>query len=436
MKPKIDNITEDDNNKFNNNEIIDGGETLDDSFTPFTAAASDIVDVQTDELSFSDNNPGGQSIQNGATGSKSFDYEQQKLSSHSTTDTMDYNITSETASDDRVDQRKSGRMVDAPVETIKDVLVSCGRIALTGCKEVVFDIAAIPRELSAGHRGHTVGSMTPRNQEKTYYEAYPWQGKLFHRSSPPSLLVSAPVAHIELLKPEHVPSRDDTTGSQPVSILQGVVHRIDVAFDSREDEVRNGYLYLSVDPPPTRTKSAFFWMPNAMAISDRESGWTEEQIDRVPFHPLALDEESLQPANCFKIPSQSNNAKFGTALYVMSEVAGVFTITIKLEYVNSSLLSIPVTKEFNIKCEVVRPFAVNFTISSLRDAPCGVQRNLFGLSNENSTYVLKDDVISISTSIACLNALGSAVELLGLKLVPFDDNMNNSGINFICKEKY
>ena len=415
------------------NRVVDTIETgeedsFDESFTPFTSACADVVDVQTDDLQLIDGTSAGDSIGNDVCDSKSIDFEHTVASLNLTVDVSNSNSAAYAA--DEVAHR---RMEDAPAATSSDVIESCGRIAMTGCREIVFDVATIPRELSTGIRGHTPSAVVPKSLEKPYYESYPWQGKLFHRSSPPSLLVRAPEARIELLKPEVVPSREDISGSMPVSILQGVIHRIDFVFDSKDDEVHNGCLYLSVDPPPASTKSAFFWIPKVPDTTD-DTLCTEENIDRVPFHPLALDSESLQPVGFIRIPSQKTDSVFGNALYVMSEIAGMFTITLKLEYVNSSLLSIPVTKEFNIKCEVVRPFAVNFTIASLKDAPSGVPRNLLGTSNEISTFVLKDDVISVSTSMACLNALGSTVEILGLKLIPSQEVTSSNGISFESNE--
>ena len=119
------------------------------------------------------------------------------------------------------------------------------------------------------------------------------------------------------------------------------------------------------------------------------------------------------------IPQCQKHTIFSVPLFFKSDSQGIFNVKLRFEYVPLSVLSTPVSKEFDIKISVVRPFALNFGFSSSVEAPCGVVLTPSSATNNQTQWrsVLRGDTINLSSSLSCLNSLNGEVEILALGVV-------------------
>jgi hypothetical protein len=245
--------------------------------------------------------------------------------------------------------------------------------------------------------------------------------------APRILHVSRPLSHLKLL-----------SSVAPVTSLQGMMNRVNMVFSTEEDEIRNGKIYLSSDQTPHNANSSLFWYPDIASLHHAYAAVREELresstsrldilthvrfLEGVSFHPLKLN-SSFQPAEPYIMPYCNKFTVFSVPLYLKSDVQGTFTVRVKFEYIPMSALAGSVSKEFEIKVTVQRPFALNFGVTSSIEAACGA---VLGASSSASISpssppqwksVLRGDVISLTASLNCLNSLNTNIEIISLGVV-------------------
>ena len=239
--------------------------------------------------------------------------------------------------------------------------------------------------------------------------------------------INEPKPNVVLLTPPTV-----TNSAEPLLLLQGVIQRVELAFYSYLDVIKNGKLYLSADPTPISLDEAVFWYPDISEVIG-QNVISDTELDSIPFHPLALSNTTMQPSEPIIIPYQDRNQLFVIPLFLRSEIPGDIKIKLKLEYIPMAHIQTrTVSIEFDLFTSVVKPFAINFCLQSYNDTPRGVDKtichnnnnnnnnnnlnNLPNINFINTNNILRGDVINVSVSIACINSLSYALDILCLRL--------------------
>ena len=127
---------------------------------------------------------------------------------------------------------------------------------------------------------------------------------LFGRGGPCLVRINEPKPNVVLLTPPTV-----TNSAEPLLLLQGVIQRVELAFYSYLDVIKNGKLYLSADPTPISLDEAVFWYPDISEVIG-QNVISDTELDSIPFHPLALSNTTMQPSEPIIIPYQDRNQLF------------------------------------------------------------------------------------------------------------------------------
>lgn len=238
--------------------------------------------------------------------------------------------------------------------------------------------------------------------------------------APKILHVTRPISNLKLLS--------DT--SQPIASLQGMIQRVNLVFSTEFDEILNGKIFLSSDQNTQTPTSSLFWYPDLKSArkslsavsqdfrSAKEAVCSARFLEGVSFKPLELN-SSLQPAESLHLPRCASRTIFCVPLFLKSDTQGTFSVKLRFEYIPMSVLSTPVSKEFEIKLAVHRPFALNFGFTSTVEAPCGAVLAPTDSSTNQTQWrsVLRGDFINLSASLNCLHSLKHNVEVLALGVV-------------------
>eukprot|EP01041_Mallomonas_annulata_P009551 gene9551-19851_t len=342
----------------------------------------------------------------------------------------------------------------------KGTVNSSGNANGSGYRTVNWDVPAVSRDIL--HKQSAPSTPSTHNAKGQAHntvvkELGALHGYAFGRDAPAVLQIRNPSSKLTLLSPQSLSSSlsshtdadnsptSSSSSSSSIHLLQGCIQRIDLVFTSGEDKIIDGRIFLSVDPAPASIDTAFFWYPNisnmnANTTRNGNNGGNDDAIvDNVPFHPIALNMATMQPMAPFLIPYQSKHKKFIIPIFIRSEIADNFKIKIKVEYKCRESLIHGIIRDFNLNIDILKPFAINFMLSSLTEAACGVgnggehgsgqeQGHGHGLlggggmglggGGNGSSFILRGDLVGVSTSVACLNSLGGELDVLELKLSP------------------
>jgi hypothetical protein len=227
------------------------------------------------------------------------------------------------------------------------------------------------------------------------------------------VLTSAPVGASAVVPP--------LTVQADVQLLQGPLQRLDVVFKAGANHVLRGRVYLSSDYVPADTPSALFWYPNVetMTAADISNGGNTELtsafLDSAPFHPFHLS-SSNQPSQPILLGDHAPDSVFSIPLFLRSEQQRVCRIRLCMEFIPQKGLESAVMKDFDIVVSFERPLQMNFGLSSMKEAQCGVLRE--GVPST----VLRGDVISVTTSLTCLGLRSGAIRVLNMSFSHSNDD--------------
>jgi hypothetical protein len=118
----------------------------------------------------------------------------------------------------------------------------------------------------------------------------------------------------------------------------------------------------------------------------------------------------MQPLQPILLPDQDADSEFCVPLFLRSEVHGSFKVKLCIEYVPKSGLTVPVTKDFEVNITFDRPVKMSYSMTPQNDAQCGMIRE------NNTSLVMRGDIINMAASLTCINALNGNIELLGMSL--------------------
>ena len=208
---------------------------------------------------------------------------------------------------------------------------------------------------------------------------------------------------------------------------------------------------------PRTLDASLLWYPE---LSSSCEGLTD--LDKLIFHPLSLstatttsitmdddlssgadkdknknkdkdndiknETPTITPA-AFALPDLPPNSDFTVPIFVRSEALGMFKVKASFKYSPTSSsssnstfdsdVSTSVTKAFEITCNVVRPLAVSFNLSSNRDANCGVSNDMA------SNSVLRGDNISLTSTITCVRVCKKKVGVIDIALIQSSDGKSS-----------
>jgi hypothetical protein len=259
--------------------------------------------------------------------------------------------------------------------------------------------------------------------------------------SPKVLQLTRPLALLDLIHPPAPPGQPtvivekkmSTSGKGPVpappagpipvaKLLQGPVQRLDLIFRAGDNHILNGRIYLSSDYSPTASSSALFWNPDVEPLMVTDQG-TETAtgggaargagarssyvLDTIVYHPIFLN-SSYQPSQPLLLPTILPNTVYCVPLFLRSEIQGSYKLRLFTEFVPKVGHTATVSKEVELTVTFLKPLNMNFSLSSEREAQCGVVREGF------MSTVLEGDIVNMSASLGCANALGGEIQVLGM----------------------
>lgn len=264
-------------------------------------------------------------------------------------------------------------------------------------------------------------------------------------NSPMVLQLTRPQALLDLVHPTPGPTpltplSEKAGGSSKVSpkpipnvtatakLLQGPVQRLDLIFKTGNNHIINGRIYLSSDFSPASSSSALFWSPDvAPLLTVDKVNWTPYLLDSIAYHPILLN-SSYQPAQPLILPYILPNTYYCIPLFLRSEIQGSYKLRLLTEYVPKKGHSATVSKEVELNVSFLKPLNMNFSLSSEREAQCGVVREGF------MSTLLEGDMVNMAASLGCANALGEEIQILGMTFMQppqvaqtedyYDDNSN------------
>ena len=268
--------------------------------------------------------------------------------------------------------------------------------------------------------------------------------------SPKVLLLTRPLALLELISPAvtvspvlltvqtdkkipGIPKKSVPQSSSPVEIptatlLQGPVQRLDLIFQLGDTHMINGRIYLSSDFSPSSSNSALFWAPDVGPLLGTDPVARSSYIlDAIAYHPILLN-SSYQPTQPLLLPCLKPHSVYCVPLFLRSEIQGSYKLRLLTEFVPKGDYTSTVSKEVEVNVTFLKPLNMNFSLSSEREAQCGVVREGF------MSTVLEGDVVNMSASLGCANALGGEIQILGITFLQappvaqtedyYDDNGN------------
>lgn len=246
------------------------------------------------------------------------------------------------------------------------------------------------------------------------------------RISPVVLRVVPPTASLTMTYPP-VQSMVSPSGTsaQPglfqILVLQGIVQRVNIKFNSMNDSLRSGKVFLSSDFSPMAPEAALFWYPNLYENSnvcyDENSLRSAETADKVKFNPLVLS-KTMQPMSPYLLPDIEKNSELSIPIFLRSESCGTVNVRLRFEYIPSDTVSSVIVKEFDIPVNVVKPLGMSFVMATSKDSACGV------VKDPGNCSVLQGDIISMVTTVRCLNSLTSVIDILDLSVDQNEDTLH------------
>lgn len=255
-----------------------------------------------------------------------------------------------------------------------------------GYREVIFELSATTRAFREA-RQQTSKSGNLR-ETATFLGA----------DGPKTLHISRPKSRLSLLHPL----------VETVSILQGTIQRINFVFHCGQDKIVNGKIFLSSNySEQPHSNGDFFWYPDLNPSESCDA--PIERVDSVHFHPLTIN-ETMQPISPFLIPYQNVESVFCCPVFVKSDVQGEVTMKLRVQYIPKGFMKTAVSKEFSLKVLVLKPFGMNFNITSIHDTHCGIEKK------HNSSVFLRGEMINVSASLDCVNSLGNDLEITTMLL--------------------
>jgi hypothetical protein len=257
-----------------------------------------------------------------------------------------------------------------------------------GYREVIFELAATTRTFREARI--QAGKNANLRETATFLGA----------DGPKTLHICRPKSRLTLLHPtvDHV------------SILQGTIQRLNFVFNCGQDKIVNGRIFLSSDyGQQPHSSGDFFWYPDINPSEPCEV--PIDQVDNILFHPLTFN-ESFQPIHPFLIPYQKMESTFCCPVFIKSDIQGEVTMNLRVEYIPKGFMKTTVSKEFSLKVLILKPFGMNFNITSIHDTHCGIEKK------HNSSVFLRGEMINVSASLDCVNSLGKDLEITTMTLSP------------------
>lgn len=283
-----------------------------------------------------------------------------------------------------------------PVSKIPEVPTVTDKVATDfhvmrqrGYREVVFDVSALSREFREARQG--IGKTQGNLSELSMF---------LGANGPKTIHITCPKPRVTLLHPP---------ANTVISILQGTIQRVNFIFHCGEDKIVNGKIFMSsnyTDHFPAGGGD-FFWYPDLDPSEPAEE--PSNRIDRVNFHPLTLN-DSFQPSTPLRVPDQKVNSVFSCPVFIKSDIQGEVVMRLRVEYVPKGFLKTAVSHEFTQKFNVLKPFGMNFNITSINDPHCGVEKK------HGTSMVLRGELVNVSASLDCVNSLGSELEISKMHL--------------------
>jgi hypothetical protein len=238
---------------------------------------------------------------------------------------------------------------------------------------------------------------------------------LHEQNAPKLLAVTPPISYLQMLSP--VPSSDE-----PICILQGTIQRLNFVFSSGQHKMLTGKVFMKSDyhqlrnTSNTNDDSHFFWYPNTAsfspsAVMSGDVSSSQSLLDNIHFHPFTNRADDNQPLYPIMVPDQEQDCIFACPVFIKSDVQGEINLTLKVEYIPSIFLKNTISKEFHVKIRVLKPFGMNFNITSLSDPHCGSEKK------QGTSNVLRGDMINMAASLDCVNSLASDVEVLVMTIM-------------------
>jgi len=259
-----------------------------------------------------------------------------------------------------------------------------------GYREVVVEVSAISRAFKEARNSlnRTSGNLRELSM-------------FLGADGPKTLHIARPKSRLALLHP----------AQDSITILQGTIQRVNFIFSCGADKIVNGRIYLSSDYTQHFPSGGgdFFWYPDIDPNADCSE--PQKHLDSVQFHPFQLN-ESFQPAYPFVVPYQGINSVFCCPVFIKSDVQGDINLKLRVEYVPKGFLKTAVSNEFSLKVTCLKPFGMNFNISSINDPHCGVEKK------HGASVVLRGDRINVSASLDCVNSLGDGLEISMMAISP------------------
>ena len=190
----------------------------------------------------------------------------------------------------------------------------------------------------------------------------------------------------------------------------------------------NGRIYLSSDFSPSSSNSALFWAPDVEPLLGTDPVARSSYIlDAIAYHPLLLN-SSYQPTQPLHLPYLKPHSVYCVPLFLRSETQGSYKLRLLTEFIPKGDYTSTVSKEVEVNVTFLKPLNMNFSLSSEREAQCGVVREGF------MSTVLEGDTVNMSASLGCANALGGEIQILGITFLQappvaqaddyYDDNGN------------
>ena len=212
------------------------------------------------------------------------------------------------------------------------------------------------------------------------------------------------------------------------TLLQGPVQRLDLIFQLGDTHMINGRIYLSSDFSPSSSNSALFWAPDVEPLLGTDPvARSSYMLDAIAYHPLLLN-SSYQPTQPLHLPHLKPHSVYCVPLFLRSEIQGSYKLRLLTEFIPKGDYTSTVSKEVEVNVTFLKPLNMNFSLSSEREAQCGVVREGF------MSTVLEGDTVNMSASLGCANALGGEIQILGITFLQappvaqaddyYDDNGN------------
>ncbi|HIB77692.1 MAG TPA: hypothetical protein EYO58_08805, partial [Flavobacteriales bacterium] len=236
---------------------------------------------------------------------------------------------------------------------------------------------------------------TPMYENTLVSQAHPTLS-LRKISSDPSeyLILHTHSPHITFDKPE-----------PPPHLVQFSLHRLDLRFNSKEDEIINGKVSFSVDPysNSSHPDSLFFWWRRSDVIIVNKEDDTEDTDDEEEeknemdgsddddddiFRPFPILSHETQPKTRLKLKFIPPHSPFHFPIYVRSLKQGNYKITMTIEYIPYHTVQSPVSVVFHFTVNFSKPFTISSSTSTPMDWMMGLKKE--GKQSfllEDSTYI-------------------------------------------------